>query len=109
LTATRARARHRGQCSTVIQPTLGLMLSPQRGQFRNGAARRLAAGSSVLAIIDTYWLHEERVVVSSGMIRAGIRRVVDENRCYPSPGLSKAWFATVNVLADSRESTSRYG
>ena len=38
VTATRARARHRGQCSTVIQGGFGLMLSPQRGQFRNDAA-----------------------------------------------------------------------
>jgi hypothetical protein len=53
LTATRARARHRGQCSTVIQRAFGLMLKPQRGQFRNGVARRLAARSSVLAINAT--------------------------------------------------------
>ena len=38
LTATRARARHRGQCSTDIQRGFGLMLKPQRGQFRNDAA-----------------------------------------------------------------------
>jgi hypothetical protein len=53
LTATRARARHRGQCSTVSQRAFGLMLRPQRGQFRNGAARRLAARSSVLVINAT--------------------------------------------------------
>jgi hypothetical protein len=52
-TATRARARHRGQCSIVIHRAVGLMLRPQRGQFRNGAARRLAAESSALAINAT--------------------------------------------------------
>ena len=36
LTGMRARAMHRGQYSTVNQLTFGLMLSPQRGQFRNG-------------------------------------------------------------------------
>ena len=52
LTATRARARHRGQCSTVIQRVLGLMLKPQRGQFRNDAADsgRLSTGPSSIGL-----------------------------------------------------------
>jgi hypothetical protein len=33
------RAMHRGQYTTVNQLTFGLMLSPQRGQFRNDEAR----------------------------------------------------------------------
>jgi len=52
-TTIRARARHRGQCSIAIQRAFGLMLRPQRGQFRNGAGRRLAAGSSVLIVNAT--------------------------------------------------------
>jgi hypothetical protein len=45
LTATRERARHRGQCSIASQAAFNVMLSPQRGQFRNDGARELAAGS----------------------------------------------------------------
>jgi hypothetical protein len=46
LIAIRARAMHRGQCSTVNQSTRCLMLSPQRGQFKNTAPRPPDAGSS---------------------------------------------------------------
>ena len=45
LTATRARARHRGQCSIANQRDLGLMLRPHRGQIRKDVARGLAPGS----------------------------------------------------------------
>jgi hypothetical protein len=38
LTGIRACAMHRGQDSTVNQLTFGLILSPQRGQFRNDEA-----------------------------------------------------------------------
>jgi hypothetical protein len=34
---------HRGQYSTVNQLTFGLILSPQRGQFRNAEARSVIA------------------------------------------------------------------
>ena len=47
MTGIRARARHRGQCSTATAShgRLGLMLSRQRGQFQNIAARAGAAAS----------------------------------------------------------------
>ena len=35
LTAIRARATHRGQCSIASQRARGLMLSPHRGQLRH--------------------------------------------------------------------------
>jgi len=35
LTGIRARAMQRGQCSSASHRALGLMLSPQREQFRN--------------------------------------------------------------------------
>ena len=38
-TGIRARAMHRGQYSTANQPAFGRMLSPHRGQFRNGKPR----------------------------------------------------------------------
>ena len=47
LTGTRARARHRGQCSIASQPPRGLMLNPHRGQFRNTELWALLAGSRV--------------------------------------------------------------
>jgi hypothetical protein len=41
LTGMRARPMHRGQYSTDNQLTFGLMLSPQRGQFRNDKERSI--------------------------------------------------------------------
>ena len=46
LTWIDARAMHRGQCSILDPRAFGLMLRPQRGQFRNDTARGLAAFSS---------------------------------------------------------------
>jgi hypothetical protein len=45
LTWIDAHAMHRGQCSILDPRAFGLMLRPQRGQFRNGTARGLAAFS----------------------------------------------------------------
>ncbi len=40
-----ARAMHRGQCSITSLRARGLMLSPQRGQFRNSEPSVPTAGS----------------------------------------------------------------
>ncbi len=44
LTGRRARAMHRGQCSSASQWALGAMLKPQRGQFKSSGRWALDDG-----------------------------------------------------------------
>jgi len=44
-TATRLRAKQRGQCSTVNQAALGVIVNPHRGQFKWKDPALLEAGS----------------------------------------------------------------
>jgi hypothetical protein len=78
---------HRGQCSTVNQPALGLILKPHRGQIKNAVALSLAASSSVAItqLLASSWFLLPDAVGSQQHQRRDIGTVKSGSRVHAYP------------------------